>query len=253
VRVLALSDPHLAEGTPDKSMAIFGPPWEDHPQTMVERWRATVRPDDVVIVAGDVSWARTLDQVRPDLDLLASLPGRKVLIRGNHDHWWQSAAKVRGALPAGLHALAHDALLLDGVAIAGTRLWDDPEVRLDNLPLRPGTTRWVEPEPEPAEEERNAKILARELGRLEAALSLLDPAAAVRIAVVHYPPVGTDLAPTRAARLLEAARVDHCVFGHLHGLLPRTEAPLFGTRNGVTYHLTSCDYLEMTPVEIARV
>lgn len=253
MRVLALSDPHLSQGTPGKSMAIFGPPWEDHPRTMVERWRGTVAPDDVVIVAGDVSWARTLDQARPDLELLASLPGRKVLVRGNHDYWWQSPAKVRAALPPGLYALVNDALLLDGVAFAGTRLWDNPEVRLDDLSLRPGVQPWVEPEPEPADAERSEKVLARELGRLETALSRLDPSARLRIAVVHYPPVGTDLTPTRATALLEAARVDHCVFGHLHALLPRTEAPLFGARNGVTYHLTSCDYLDMEPIEIARV
>ena len=73
------------------------------------------------------------------------------------------------------------------------------------------------------------------------------------MAAVHYPPLGLDLAPSRASAILEAAGVDHCVFGHLHGLAPRAEQPLFGTRNGVAYHLASCDYLDFVPLEIARL
>jgi predicted phosphohydrolase len=251
LRVLALSDPHLAEATPGKSMAVFGPPWEDHPRTLVERWRATVANEDIVIVAGDVSWARDLEAARPDLELLAALPGRKVLLRGNHDSWWSSLRKVRAALPRGLYAIHNDALLLDGVAIAGARLWDDPAIRLAELRQRAGTPPWAEPPPE--EPERSERILARELGRLGISLGCVDPRARLRIAAVHYPPIGTDLAPSRTSAILEGASIQHCVFGHLHALAPRPSNPLFGERRGVRYHLTSCDYLDFEPLEIARL
>ncbi len=249
MRVFAVADLHLAGARPDKTMAVFGPPWDRHPQALVEAWHDLVRGPDLVVVAGDISWAMTVDEARPDLELIGRLPGRKVLLRGNHDYWWGSAARVRAALPPGVHALHHDAVVLDGVAVGGARLWDDPAVRLGPLRFRPGVDHLRGPEPEPPE--RTEKILARELARLERSLAALPADARLRLAAVHYPPVGTDLAPSRASAILERAGVGHCVFGHLHGLLPRAEQPLFGERAGVLYHLTSCDYLDMVPLEVA--
>jgi len=252
MRVFAISDPHLSLATPDKSMAVFGEEWADHPDRMAERWRRRVDVDDLVIVAGDVSWAMRLDAAMPDLEFLAGLPGRKVLVRGNHDYWWSSIAKVRAALPAGMYAIQNDAVEIDGVALAGTRLWDDPELDLGSMPMRDPQQGLVELFV-PETTEKTEKVFVRELGRLRLALGRLPEAALLKIAVVHYPPVGGSLAPTRAAEIIEAAAVRHCVFGHLHGLAPRASSPLFGERNGVEYWLTSCDYLDFEPVEIARV
>jgi predicted phosphohydrolase len=242
----------LSLATPDKSMELFGPAWADHPERMQLRWRERVTDQDLVLVPGDISWAMRLEQALPDLELLADLPGRKVLVRGNHDYWWGSVSKVRHALPAGMYAVHNDALSIDGVTVAGTRLWDDLEIRFGSLELREpkGSTATVY---QPEDSERTERIFQRELGRLRLALERLDPGARLRIAVVHYPPLGPQLEPTRASEILEAAAVDHCVFGHLHGLAPMASKPLYGERNGIRYWLTSCDYLDFEPVQIAEL
>lgn len=252
MKIFAIADPHLSQATPGKAMDVFGEEWRDHPQRIEERWRARVAPDDLVLVAGDISWAMRLEQARPDLELLAALPGRKVLVRGNHDYWWSSATKVRRALPAGMLAVHDDAILVDGVAVAGARLWDDLEIRYGQLRLRRPrgalASNFQLMDVDSAEQ-----IFQRELGRLQRALGRLDPAATLRVALVHFPPLAPDLAPSRASALLEAARVDHCVFGHLHGLDPVRVNPLYGERSGVRYWLTACDYLDFDPVEIAEL
>ncbi len=251
MKVFAISDPHLSLATPGKKMDVFGPEWAGHPHVMAERWRGLVHEDDIVLVAGDISWAMRLDGALPDLEFLASLPGRKVLIRGNHDYWWASRSKVRAALPDGMYAVQNDAVLIDGVAVAGARLWDDPEIEYGELRLRrPGFESGIETAP-PKPHKENEKIFLRELNRLELSLGALASDAGLKIVMVHYPPLGPDLGSSRAARIIEAAGVSHCVFGHLHALLPAEENPLFGFQNGVAYRLTSCDYVDFTPVEIS--
>jgi predicted phosphohydrolase len=252
MRVFAVSDPHLSLATPGKSMAVFGPEWQDHPDRLADRWRERVSEEDLVIVAGDVSWAMRLEDALPDLRFLAGLPGRVVMVRGNHDYWWGSLTRLRAALPEGMYAIQNDVVVVDGVAVGGTRLWDDPEVRLPGLRPRDPQQEWDEPPPVETPE-RSEKILARELGRLRLSLDCLPADADLRIAAVHYPPTGTDLAPTHATEIIEAAGVRHCVFGHLHGLEPAATNPLFGEREGVCYWLTSCDYLDFAPIEIAEL
>jgi predicted phosphohydrolase len=252
VRVFAISDPHLALGRPDKSMRVFGEVWATHPDAMAERWRARVGEDDLVVVAGDISWAMRLDQAAADLEFLAALPGRKVMVRGNHDYWWSAISKVRAALPAGMMVVHNDAVSIDGVAVGGVRLWDDPEVDLSGLEWRAGY--WDDTDELVAEDPvRTEKLLARDLGRLERSLAGLDPDAVLRIAAVHYPPVGPGLEPTRASAVLTAAGVHHCVFGHLHGVDPARHDPCLGELDGVRYWLTSCDFLDFDPVQIAAV
>ncbi len=228
-------------------MEVFGAAWKDHPQLMARRWQETVGDDDIVLVAGDISWAMHLDQAVPDLEFLAGMPGRKVLIKGNHDYWWSSVSKVRAALPAGVQVIQNDAVSINGVAVAGGRLWEDPEIAWGELlPDR-------DPAPPAPDPVRTEKLFQRELHRLRLSLAALDPEARVKIAMLHYPPTAPDLAATRAVRLLEEAAVDHCVFGHLHDLEPAGTAGAYGLRKGVAYHLTSCDYLGFTPLEVCRL
>jgi len=258
MKVFALSDPHLSIGTPRKSMEIFGPPWEGHPNVMASRWRKRVSPEDIVLIPGDISWAMKLEGAIPDLRFLGNLPGRKVLLRGNHDYWWSSASKVRSALPEGIRILQNDAVNIDGVSIAGTRLWDDREIGWLDLPLRPPVRGkvWKSLPTEMGlarSEEDNEKIFVRELGRLRNSLSRLDPAARFKVVMVHYPPVNLRLDDTRTTAIIEESRVSTCIFGHLHGLLPAREKPLFGKRKGVDYRLTSCDYLEFDPLLLAEL
>ncbi|MEY4529884.1 MAG: hypothetical protein RLZZ156_605, partial [Deinococcota bacterium] len=93
-RLLAIADPHLSS-VHGKSMSIFGGNWQGHPQAFFDRWLETVHPDDTVLIAGDISWGMRLEEALPDLEMIAALPGKKIITRGNHDYWWGSISKVR--------------------------------------------------------------------------------------------------------------------------------------------------------------
>lgn len=202
MKLFALADPHLSFGHP-KPMDIFGEVWRDHPARLAAAWDRLVGPDDVVIVAGDISWGQSLAEAAPDLEYHAARPGRtKILLRGNHDSWWGSAAKLRAALPPGLVALQNDALRLpEGVVVCGARGW--------NLPGMP----WGDPETDPP-------VFRRELERLDLSLAearrIREPGDAL-LAMLHYPPLGPGDATSPVLERLAAAGVDRAVFGHLHG------------------------------------
>jgi uncharacterized protein len=244
MKVWAIADLHLPFADPSKDMAVFGPAWENYTTRVSENWHRLVSPDDLVLVAGDISWAMRPDEAKPDLDWIDALPGTKVICRGNHDYWWGSRTKALAVLPPSMHLLHHSAFLWNDIAIAGTRLWDTDEygfVDYTQIQDNPRENKLTKPAPD-------SRIFERELGRLETALSQLDPNATHRIAMTHYPPIGADLADSRASKILEKHNVHISVFGHLHSLDPA--APLFGEKNGIRYHLTSCDYIDCTPIQI---
>ena len=253
MRVFALSDPHLALGTPNKAMDRFGPQWVDHATTMARAWDETVRDDDLVLVPGDISWARDLEQVAPDLAWLADRPGTKVLGKGNHEHWWASRAKVRKALPEGMLAVDGDAVRVGPVAVGGTRLWDAPGRGIDYHDHILWQGEPISPELSPEEEAAALKVYERELGRLERALEAIDGDAPLRLAMVHYPPVGPDLGENEMTALFEGAGVPHVIFGHLHALDPARADEIGGEARGVRYHCTSCDFIGFAPALVAEV
>ncbi len=231
-------------------MEIFGPQWEGYTDKIASHWRRQIRDDDLVLVPGDISWAMRLEEAMPDLEWLHQLPGTKLLLRGNHDYWWGSASKMRKTLPPTLHFIQNDAYYWNGVAIAGSRLWDTPEYNfsafteiIDNP--RSNTKALTER----ADGEQSNKIFQRELERLKLSLSKMDRRARHKIAMTHYPPIGADLAQSAAAALLEEFGVEICVFGHLHNL-KKQALPLFGRARGVQYILTSCDLIDFTPIRI---
>ena len=224
MRIFALGDPHLSLST-DKPMDIFGPNWDDHAARLEAAWRAAVNPEDTVLLPGDISWAMSLDEAKADLDFLAALPGTKVLLRGNHDYWWNSISKVRAALPGGMHAVQNDSLVLGGVAVLGTRGW-----------VCPGGTLF-----DPATDQ---KLYERELIRLELSLKSA-PAGLPKLCMLHYPPFNERRQQSGFTELLEAYGVERAVYGHLHGKACRNAFE--GLRNGVEYTLCSADHLEFTP------
>jgi predicted phosphohydrolase len=262
MRIYALSDPHLSLSTPDKAMAVFGEHWANHPARIAKAWKDRVKEEDVVLVAGDISWAMRLENAMADLLFIAGLPGRKVLLKGNHDFWWSSASRVRSVLPDGMYIIQNDAFELDGVAFSGSRLWVDHTMGLVNLPQRcpdPGATVESPAAPERVQREKkevqeeDERIFVRELNRLEMSLGRMDPDTGFKVAMVHYPPISTDFERTRASTLLEAHGIRHCVFGHLHNLVPSPGVAFLGAMHGVSYHLTSCDYLDFIPALVAEV
>ncbi|MCL1999790.1 MAG: metallophosphoesterase, partial [Planctomycetes bacterium] len=127
-RLFVLSDPHLSLSAA-KPMDVFGLGWDRHTERLADNWRRLVRSADIVIVPGDISWAMRLAEARDDLEWLAALPGRKVLLKGNHDYWWQSLSKLAALKLPGLFFIQNNHVMLDGVAVGGTRLWDFPYVK----------------------------------------------------------------------------------------------------------------------------
>ncbi|MBX8464374.1 metallophosphoesterase, partial [Deinococcus sp. RIT780] len=125
MRVYAIADLHLATVTP-KPMTVFGPNWAGHPQAIFDQWRELVRPQDLVLLPGDLSWAMRLPDAMTDLAPVAALPGTKILLRGNHDYWWPTAAKLRAALPPGMLAVVNDAVRVGNVVVCGSRGWLTP-------------------------------------------------------------------------------------------------------------------------------
>jgi hypothetical protein len=230
LKLFALGDPHLSFGRP-KPMDIFGELWRDHAARLKEAWDQVVGPDDVVLVAGDISWGRTLAEAAPDLEFIAARPGRlKVLIRGNHDSWWSSAAKLRSALPPTLAILQHDARRLpEGVVLCGARGW--------NLPNMP----WTDPEKDPP-------IYKRELERLDLSLAqarILAQHGDTLVALLHYPPLGPGDADSETLARLAAAGVSVAVYGHLHGD-DHAWAPR-GRFRGVDLLFVSLDFVGFAP------
>lgn len=224
MRVFAVADPHLSRADP-KPMTIFGDNWTGHPERFFSGWRETVGEDDLVLIPGDVSWAMTLEGALPDLHDLAALPGRKVLLRGNHDYWWPSLSKLRAALPDGMFAVQNDALRFGSVVVAGTRGWSCPGAR-DFGP-------------------EDEKIYTRELGRLSLSLAAAAKLRAPgdRLAVMlHYPPTNLRLEPSGFTDLIAASGADVLVFGHLHG-----ERRAVGRVGDVPAYLVAADALSFRP------
>jgi uncharacterized protein len=239
--VWAIADLHLSFGIPNKKMDVFGSVWTNYTQTIENAWRASIKEKDLVLIAGDISWATKLEDAIPDLEWIHRLPGTKVLIKGNHDFWWHSLAKIKKILPPSCHLIQNDSFMWHDIAIAGTRLWDDPQLSFHNI-IDFKEQENVKKLTEDDTSEEKEKIYVRELDRLEISLKSMSPSAKTRLVMTHYPPIGPYLEETRASQLLEKYHVDCCVFGHLHSVKP--DLHLFGEKNGVRYFLTACDYLE---------
>ncbi len=247
--VWAIADLHLSFGVPNKGMEVFGEQWTDHHEQIAKNWRAVVSPEDLVLLAGDISWGMRPEEARADLEWIGSLPGTKVMIRGNHDFWWGSLSKVQALCPPNVHALQNTAFSWKGISIGGARLWDSSEYRFGSfIEYTVNPVSKIPTAPSDAELQEQERIFAREVARLELSLQDMDAQAEHRLVMTHYPPIGADLAPSRVSALLEKYKVETCVFGHLHNV--RAGALPFGVERGVKYVLTSADYLDFQPVRL---
>lgn len=227
--IWAIADLHLSHDRA-KPMDIFGPCWENHAEKIAANWRRLVGGDDLVIVAGDISWAMQLSGAADDMNWIAALPGRKLLLRGNHDYWWSSISKVRAALPPGMAALQNDHYVFEDWAICGSR-------------------GWICPGEEGFDSEHDEKIYRREIGRLELSLESARLAGRERIvAALHYPPFNRQGSPSGFTELLERYGVSYCVYGHIHD---EGRDRLFqGERGGVNYIFVAADGVDFTPVRV---
>ncbi len=230
MRLFAISDLHLPGGD-EKPMNVFGDHWEDHFARIAEDWCARVGEDDVVLIAGDVSWAMQLENAKPDLQAIGELPGRKLLIKGNHEYWWNSLQKVQAAMPQGMTAIQHTAVDVGPCVVCGTRGWNFPTA---DAPLSPD----------------DRKICDRELIRLEMALQAAAQMAGSRpiVVMLHYPPLFDQERDTVFTDLLARYPVHTVVYGHLHGAGIRMG--FTGEHAGIRYQLTSCDSLHFALSEV---
>ncbi len=133
MKVFALSDPHLAFSTPDKEMDRFGDIWVDHPRKIRINWEKTISSEDIVLVAGDVSWAKNFKLALDDLNWLDTLPGIKVILKGNHDFWWPKSNILMKNLPPTIHVIRNNCIRIGRFAFFGTRLWDTMEYSCDAI------------------------------------------------------------------------------------------------------------------------
>lgn len=219
MKIFAIADLHLSNDE-SKPMDIFGAQWENHFARIREDWLSKVSEEDIVLLPGDLSWEMKLEAAVSDIHRVAALPGRKVLIRGNHDYWWSSIGRVRENLPAGMYAIQNDAVTIDGYTFCGTRGW-----------VLPGEDS----------DEDDERIRLRELGRLR-----LSVDSALRIAgegpiicLLHYPPLLEAMRDTDVTALIEQTPIREVVYGHLHG--NALKGAFRGVHNGVNYHQVSCD------------
>lgn len=230
MRMFAIGDLHLPGGQ-EKPMDVFGGHWENHFARIEQDWRARVAPEDIVLIPGDISWAMQLPEAIPDLEAIGALPGRKILLKGNHDYWWGGIGQVRRALPPGLEAIQHDALDLGCAVVCGSR-------------------GWVFPTQEAPLSQEDERIFKRELIRLEMSLTAAEKLAQGRpiVVMLHYPPRYVQGGDTPFTAVLERFPVHTVVYGHLHGAGIR--AGFTGLWHGIHYRLCSCDSLDFTLAEV---
>ncbi len=231
MKLYAIADLHLPGGE-DKPMNRFGSHWDNHFARISEDWRQRVREEDTVLIPGDISWAMQVENALPDLESIGALPGRKVLLRGNHDYWWPSIQRLRELIrPWRMDAIQNDALDLGDVVVCGTR-------------------GWMLPVPENPLSAENEKIYRRELLRLEMSLQRAAELAKGRpvVAMTHYPPLLRYWRDTEPAAMLSRWGTAAVVYGHLHGEAIREG--FSGVHGGVRYCLTSCDSLGFRLQEI---
>lgn len=248
MKVFAIGDLHLSGNPPTKPMDIFGPHWNDHWARIKEHWNTNVTNEDIVFLVGDMSWALRLDEAACDLQEIASLPGKKYMIRGNHDYWWASANKMHNLMGDAItfiqgHGTAEVIQTEEGprlIAFGGTRAY-----------LCPGDSHFSP--------ETDQSIYDREVMRTEAALQEMDKATAylsstsdlsidienipvTKLLLLHYPPFNESNAPSGFTDLLEQYKVDICIFGHLHDQISFNRIPKeFSTTK---LELVSADYLD---------
>jgi hypothetical protein len=217
-RIFALGDTHLGEGV-GRTMDKFGSEWIRHKDKIYANSWNVVGEHDILLLPGDLSWAKKRKQAEPDLRFLASLPGVKVCIKGNHDFWWESET------PIDFPGLLSPPVILDGgrIGIAGSRGWDHP-----NHGGRSHAS--------------DKKVFEREEARLTRSLDAIEDCE-LRVAMLHYP-------PQPFLPILKEAKVHLAVYGHVHrNSLPKDEAlAVFGEPfDGIPFYCVACDRIDFTP------
>lgn len=221
-----MGDTHLSLGS-SKPMDVFGGAWEGYMEKLTQGL-SVLTPDDTLVIAGDVSWGMSLEESEQDFAWLHALPGEKILLKGNHDYWWNTAAKMNRFFQEkgfdSLRILHNNCYYYGDVALCGTRGWFYEEDK----------------------EGQSAKVFNRELQRLETSLKAAGEAE--KLCFLHYPPFYTGYRCEPILELLENYQVKACYYGHLHGGSHRLA--IQGISGTVDYRLISADFLKFRPEKI---
>lgn len=232
--VFVISDLHLSFGA-DKPMDVFGARWQNFEKKLEANWRAKITQNDTVILPGDFSWAMTLSQAKPDFDFLESLPGQKILMKGNHEYYWNTHAKLAAFCEQQgyktIRFLHNKAFAVENLLIVGSRGWlCDAEMK-----------------------EADRKILDREVARFELSLAAAealreDERDAREIVVFSHYPLSAWSCRHPALDLFKQHGVRRAFYGHLHMVAPENLPPC--EEDGISFTLVSADYLDFDPIKI---
>lgn len=226
--LFATADLHLSFGT-DKPMDIFNG-WQDYTRKIEKNWRSLVSDDDTVVIAGDISWAMHLENIYNDFAFLESLPGKKIIGKGNHDYWWETKTKMDKYIErsgfSSLSILFNNAYACGELAVCGTRGWSYDCPQSEQL------------------------VLLRECGRLSASIEAglkfgLEP-----VVFLHYPPVYGDYRCDEIMEVLHKYEIKRCYYGHLHGSAHRMAVT--GNYEGIEMKLIASDFCSFSPVLVEK-
>lgn len=224
----AIADLHFSFST-NKPMDIFGENWKNHSQKIIENWKNIVTEEDTVLLPGDLSWGMRIDEAAADLDVIYNLPGRKILLGGNHDYWWKSSSKLEARYP-GMRFLKNDFDTYGDWAVCGSRGW-----------LCPNDVRFTE---------QDKKIYEREQVRLKLSLDAAMRKGAEKILLMmHYPPMNDKKEDSAFTELFKEYPIRKVVYGHLHGEISHATG-FEGERYGIEYELVAADYIDFCPKRI---
>ena len=226
--LFVIGDTHLSLST-DKPMDIFGG-WKNYMQRLEENWRSVVQPQDTVIIPGDVSWGMSLEQAKEDFLFLHRLPGKKILMKGNHDYWWATRAKMESFLEGnGLDSLSilhNNAVSVEGLSLCCSRGWMFEQGQ-----------------------EHDKKIINREAGRIRASLQDAQRfGEQEKVLFLHYPPVFMQDSIPEFFEVMNQYGVRRCYYGHIHSQGCRFAFQ--GEWCGVQLEMVSADYLRFMPKKI---
>ena len=226
--IYTIGDLHLSLGC-DKPMDIFAG-WSNYLERLEENWNGKITAEDTVVLVGDHSWALKLDDSKKDLEYIHSrLNGKKILVKGNHDLWWQTMNKLNAFVESNgfdtIRFLFNNAYSVEGITICGTRGW----IRENGEP-------------------QDIKILSREAGRLELSLQAAAKLGGEIVAFIHYPPIYGSEENVLITEVLHKYGIKRCYYAHLHGASIRGARN--GERAGITYKLVSADGIGFDPIKV---
>lgn len=225
----AMGDLHLCLGAP-KPMDVFGGAWVGYMEKL-KQGLSVITEKDTLVLMGDLSWALDLNSAVADFAWINEIPGRKIILKGNHDYWWSTQAKfTKFCLENGfsdLNLLNNNCYFYDDWAICGTRGWFFEEERSGD---------------------HDEKVFRRELIRLEASLKAAGDRE--KMVFLHYPPRYKGYTCREILDLLESYGVRQCFYGHLHGASHKLA--MEGTWDGIEYRLLSADYLDFQPYIVKK-